>query len=307
MKLTKLEVKGFGRLKDLNLALGDGLNIIHGLNEAGKSTLQRFIQGMLYGLQKPMAQREAKLPELDRYRPWGGGDYRGALEYELKGGGRFRVERDFGAGPLATRIFDAATGKDLTKKFGQDRRHELRFAETHLGLGDGEFTSTCCLPQLGTDQIELAAQIGEKLANLAQAGQEDLSVQRAVKVLAEQVAKIGTDRAPTQPVALKRVEVQRLETLLQAARGQRQALLDEEVRLRSRETQVATLAGAASELEGRVLASRRVRLTTRLEQIRQGEAALAQAAATAERLKPDFDPPDPLVFESAGQSRLAEL
>ncbi|HEY3315248.1 MAG TPA: hypothetical protein VGL40_08260, partial [Bacillota bacterium] len=46
---------------------------------------------------------------------------------------------------------------------------------------------------------------------------------------------------------------------------------------------------------------------TRLEQIRQGEAALAQAAATAERLKPDFDPPDPLVFESAGQSRLAEL
>jgi len=307
MRLTRLEVAGFGRIKDLKLDLAPGLNVVYGLNEAGKSTLQRFIQAMLYGLQKPGAAKVTRLPEYDRYRPWDGGDYRGALEYELADGRRFRVERDFARGPAATRILDAATGADVSARFPQDRRHELLFAAKHLGLSDGEFISTCCLPQLLTDHIELADEISERLANLVQAGAEDVSVRRALKVLEDQVAELGSDSAPTRPVARRRMEVQALATKLEEAQRARQALLAEEVRLREGEAQVAEGRMAVAEFEARLAATRRRSLELRLQKVREGEEAVAQAAATIEGLRPGPEVADPTVFEPAGRARLAEL
>lgn len=307
MKITRFEVTGFGRLKGLRLELAGGLNVVYGLNEAGKSTLQRFIQGMLYGLQKPGAARENKLPEYERYRPWDGGDYRGALEYELSSGRRFRVERDFARGPVATRVLDAATGADVSRDFRQDRRHELLFAQEHLGLSDGEFVSTCCLPQLSTDQIELADQISERLANLAQAGTEDLSVQRALKTLEAQVGELGSDGAPTRPVVRKRTEVQALTARLDEAQRTRQALLIEETRLQRREAEATGLRQALGELEARLAATRKGRLEQRLRKAIEYEEAVAQAAATIEDLRPGPEVADPVVFEPAGRARLAEL
>ena len=43
MRLEKLEVRGFGKLKSLSVSLINGVNIIYGCNEAGKTTLQWFI------------------------------------------------------------------------------------------------------------------------------------------------------------------------------------------------------------------------------------------------------------------------
>ncbi len=307
MRITRLEVTGFGRLRGLDLRLEDGLNVIHGPNEAGKSTIQRFIQGMLYGLQKPLAARENRLPEYERYRPWDGGEYRGALEYELRSGDRFRIERDFGRGPGSIRVRNAATGADLTDRFEPDRRHELPFAQKHLGLSDWEFVSSCCLPQLASDQLELAAQISDRLANLAQAGQEDVSVARAVEVLRKQALDVGSEGAPTKPLAKAKAEVEALQRQLADVLRTRQDLLAEEARLQAMESQAADLRVTVAGLRDRVQATQRRSLATRIDQIKELEAALAQAAAAAEQLRPADDTPDPSVFEPPAQSRLAEL
>lgn len=50
MRMTDLHVERFGAWQDLHLGLPDaGLNILYGPNEAGKSTLMRFVRAMLYG------------------------------------------------------------------------------------------------------------------------------------------------------------------------------------------------------------------------------------------------------------------
>ncbi len=50
MRMTDLHVERFGAWHDLHLALPEsGLNILYGPNEAGKSTLMRFVRAMLYG------------------------------------------------------------------------------------------------------------------------------------------------------------------------------------------------------------------------------------------------------------------
>ncbi|HEX3030095.1 MAG TPA: ATP-binding protein [Clostridia bacterium] len=50
MYFKKLEVKGFGKLKELTSELTEGMNIVYGNNESGKTSLQWFLKAMLYGL-----------------------------------------------------------------------------------------------------------------------------------------------------------------------------------------------------------------------------------------------------------------
>lgn len=50
MKITDIQIEQFGVWRQLALSLeNDGLSVFYGPNEAGKSTLMRFIRGVLYG------------------------------------------------------------------------------------------------------------------------------------------------------------------------------------------------------------------------------------------------------------------
>jgi uncharacterized protein YhaN len=50
MKLLALEIEGYGVWSGLKLQrMSEGLNVVYGPNEAGKSTLLHFIRAALYG------------------------------------------------------------------------------------------------------------------------------------------------------------------------------------------------------------------------------------------------------------------
>ncbi|QDU39121.1 hypothetical protein Mal4_34560 [Maioricimonas rarisocia] len=79
MRITDLQIERFGVWRDLSLPLAeDGISVFYGPNEAGKSTLMRFIRGILYGF--PGGASSAKV------RP-GDGDHAavGALCIEADG------------------------------------------------------------------------------------------------------------------------------------------------------------------------------------------------------------------------------
>jgi uncharacterized protein YhaN len=59
MKITDIHIDQFGVWHDLSLRLNDpGISVFYGPNEAGKSTLMRFIRGLLYGF-RPQDERNA--------------------------------------------------------------------------------------------------------------------------------------------------------------------------------------------------------------------------------------------------------
>ena len=99
MKITKLHPTGFGRLPDKEYTFSEGINVIAGPNEAGKTTLRQFLTAMLFGWEKS----RAKADPYKRYKPWSGtGAYGGAMELTADGK-EYRVERDFtGEGPALT-------------------------------------------------------------------------------------------------------------------------------------------------------------------------------------------------------------
>jgi len=285
VKIRKVQVASFGRFQSLSLEFGDGLNVIYGPNETGKTTLMRFIQGMLFGLQKPGAARRQPLPELERLSPWDGSSPRGVLLYRLDSGATFRVERDFGDKGFI-RLYDAATGQELTSRFRQDRRKELLFAEEQLGLTDAMFSATACIGQMEAGKLGLTHDLTARLANLAGGGQEDVSISGVIKLLDQEMAKIGhPDRDSGKPLAQAVRRVASLDSQLQRACQVRDENLGNEARLRHLRLEEQELAAREAEA-GRNLASRRRQdLTERLQRLRDLRQALTEAEAKVASLQ----------------------
>jgi len=70
MRIAEAHIDGFGTWKDLSLGdVGEGVTVIYGPNEAGKTTLMQFIRTVLYGFSPQRRQRY--LPPLHGGRPGG--------------------------------------------------------------------------------------------------------------------------------------------------------------------------------------------------------------------------------------------
>ncbi len=83
MILRSVELKHFGRFGEASFEFRRGLNLVYGLNEAGKSTIMEAIPAVLFGAR-----------DKERFRPWG---RQGSCEAALVldgGGGTVRIERD---------------------------------------------------------------------------------------------------------------------------------------------------------------------------------------------------------------------
>lgn len=62
MKILSLHIDGFGKFHDRDISFEDGLNVVYGKNEAGKSTLHTFIKGMLFGIERQRGRASKMIP-----------------------------------------------------------------------------------------------------------------------------------------------------------------------------------------------------------------------------------------------------
>ena len=97
MKILDLHIDGFGKFHNRDISFSDGLNIVYGKNEAGKSTLHTFIRGMLFGIERQRG-RASRNDTYTKYEPWtDSGTYEGRMRIE-SGGQIYRIERRFQKG-----------------------------------------------------------------------------------------------------------------------------------------------------------------------------------------------------------------
>lgn len=285
MRLERLMLTAFGRFGGLTLDLRPGLNIIYGQNEAGKTTIQKFVLGMLYGFKKRSLRREYT-EDLARYRPWSGGDYRGALIYSLDDGAAFRVERSFDPPREWVKVYDAVTGADLTGSFAMDRRKELLFAEEHLRVPGEVFTSTAWVGQMEVGRLELGRELVQRVANLSESGREDLSVRAALRAIDERIREIGTDRAPTRPYArvLRLIGEKRQE--LERGLKSREQTLEWEAGLREARAAIADLDRQIAEAQRRLAWAQLAEAQGRYDRIQACTAQMQAARNRARELSP---------------------
>jgi DNA repair exonuclease SbcCD ATPase subunit len=201
MRIEKLDIKGFGKLQKRTIKLEPGLNIIYGSNEAGKTTLQYFIKGMLFGLKGGRRYRDGTLPALRQYNPWRGTDYGGVMTYLLDNGRRFTVRRNFSKNTI---VVQDEYSNDITREFPAGKEEGVKFAEQHLGLTANSFEHTAFIGQMqcavGNEGKKILA---ERLTNIRQSGDEEISFRNAMNVLKEaQLSLVGSDRTTMRPINL---------------------------------------------------------------------------------------------------------
>lgn len=192
MIIKQLDLISFGKFEEKSLTLSDGMNIIYGNNEAGKTTIHKFIEGMFFGFFKPYSKRKIYTKDYERYFPWNSTEYRGVLKFIHKGE-VYRIERNFIKGFDEVKIFDDKTGEDITHLFDYDPVLRLYSPSTALGFNSVVYNNTINIKQLGnkTDKI-LAKEIKDSLINIGGSLDEDISVKNAIEELNREINFIGT-------------------------------------------------------------------------------------------------------------------
>ncbi|HEV2014111.1 MAG TPA: AAA family ATPase [Candidatus Dormibacteraeota bacterium] len=254
MRLTRIEIDGFGSLQGLDLRFGPAMNLVVGPNEAGKSTLQEAIVTGLYGLESG-DRRAAIVERTDRWRPWQGGGFGLALEFALEDGSRLRVERDLDAETVQVR--DLGSGAELNERFERDPWGGLQVGRHLLGISRDIYTNTACISRSEVMRLEDAGSIKEAIAALADSAHPDRTAQSVLDRLRQERAhRIGKPRGRTGPLHDLEGRLSDLERQLTAAR-QARAAVDE---LAQKRETVSALTEAelavVQTLEAAILASR---------------------------------------------------
>ena len=178
MRIKRLQIKSFGKLKNINLELKPGLNVIYGSNEAGKSTMQHFIKAMLYG----MNSMKKTIRENDRRRflPWDGGTAQGILVFEEENKSEYVIDRSFGQTKKEDNyiIYNSVTGEKAVHIDNYQPGKDI------FGLGEDAFEKTLFIKQLGAKvAMDKEDEIMKKLLNLHESGEEDISYNKAKAAL----------------------------------------------------------------------------------------------------------------------------
>ena len=163
MKLLRADVYGFGTLYKRSFSFQDGIHVIYGPNEAGKSTLHTFIGCMLFGLERGRG-RAARSDLYSRYLPWEhDAAYGGSLSFESREESCL-LERRFQAGKQS--FYFSAPG------YGRCSGPDAAFLEPYYeGLTEELYYNTLSVRQLRCPvDASLGAHLRQHFQDIRQAG-----------------------------------------------------------------------------------------------------------------------------------------
>lgn len=212
MKLRKVEIDNFGKLKGFSLDFSEGMNFIYGNNEDGKTTLMSFIKMMFYsnvGAARDLSNLRKK------YRPWDGSAMGGAIEFEADGR-MYRIQKRFGvtAGRDEVEIHCLSTGEPVVLK--KDEEAGKYFFHMEL---DG-FERSVFIGQTGGFSKRDSGKpddITERLTNLTTSVDESISLSNAMNNLNTAAEQLVSRRGNAGLLVESRQQVEELQASLRDA------------------------------------------------------------------------------------------
>lgn len=209
MKINKIQINGFGNIANKSLDFSDGINLIHGSNESGKSTMVHFVKAMFYGVNRNKAGNA--FSELERFRPWNDNDFSGKIEY-VHDDKKFLAYRDFNRNN--SKVFDEE-GNEITALFNKDKSRGVELGFTHLGVDEDTFFNSVFISQ-GNSYVATNERnsVIQKITNIIQSGDESVSYDKAKQKLHKFLLdEVGTDRTHNKPINTVTREIETVEKM----------------------------------------------------------------------------------------------
>lgn len=220
MIIVEAVLKNFGKFRDTRISFGEGLTLIYGENEAGKTTLHTFLKAMLFGMEKQRG-RTSKSDSYTNYEPWeNSGSYEGLLRVK-KGNTIYRIHRKFQKQDKMVEIINESTGASVT---------EAEWKELLEGLEEASFTNTISIGQM---QVVTGKSLNEQLqnavANLYSSGDMEWDMKKAFAFLAEEKKKLMKHYEPQLEAAVEsaKAELEDLEKELMYRSIQKEEIQDQ--------------------------------------------------------------------------------
>ncbi len=224
MKLDKLKINSYGKLREKEMEFGKNINIIYGKNESGKSTMLSFILSMLYGVSKNKKGKE--ISNYEKYKPWNSDEFSGKIIYTLDDNEKYQVFRDFNKKNV--KIFNEKMD-DISNEFNIDkvRGNEFFYEQTNI-------TEELFLATLVSQQQEVKLEKNEqtvliqKITNLVGTGEDNISFKKSIdKLNKKQLEEIGSDRTREKPINILERNIEKLE--LERRNAEKSELLKDDI------------------------------------------------------------------------------
>ena len=197
MKIDFLKINGFGKIKNKEINLEKNINLIYGKNESGKSTLLKFIDGMLYGISKNKNGKD--ISDYDKYKPWNTEEFSGKINYTLDDGNKYEVFREFSK--KNPKIYNSNL-EEISKQYNIDKNKGNQFFYDQTKIDETLFLSTNIVEQnesvLDSNSQNLLTQ---KIANILSSGEDNVSYKKVMEKLAKKlIEEVGTERTVGRPI-----------------------------------------------------------------------------------------------------------
>ena len=207
MNIKNIKINAYGNLENKEINLDKKINIIHGANESGKSTMLSYIVNSFYGISKTKDGKD--ISDYDKYKPWNNNEFSGRISYELDNGEQYEVFRDFNK--KNPKIYNKNL-EDITDKFEIDKKEGSKFFLEQTGIDKQMYTSTVVSMQ---DEVRLDDKnqnmLIQKIANLAGTGEDNVSYKKALTKLQNKIRdEIGTNKTSQKPINILNNQIEEI-------------------------------------------------------------------------------------------------
>lgn len=198
MKIIRLDLISFGRFNNYTIEFGDKFNLIYGLNESGKTTISKFIEGVFYGFVKPYLKRTIFTEDYEKYCPWNSENYEGSILVE-KDNKRYVIYRNFKEKYF--NIFNETTGNNETDLDGFNQDNLSFPGEYFFKMPSDIFKSTVFsnLKELDAEDKNVSS-IVDMLLNSSDSNNDSVSFKKALDNLEKMKSNIGTKQSKAKPL-----------------------------------------------------------------------------------------------------------
>ena len=250
MKIKELYIRRFGKLKDYRLTLNDGMNVLFGNNEAGKTTIFNFILAMLYGFSNTRSKGIADSAR-KKYMTWGENKMGGTMTVE-NNGTTYVIDRSFGK----TKAGDSLEFTNLTLGEQIFLPNGREVGEYLLDLDEKTFKGTCFIGQLNKNDVCDNDSVKTKLSNLSSSGDAEYSFDDVFGRLKSASLEItrNTVTGKKYPLEIKKNELEARNRIIDTELHRITLIDDENKEL---EGKLATLSSEDSELERNIATAKK--------------------------------------------------